>query len=322
MNKIRVGVMRGGVSNEYDVSLKTGSNIINNLSQDKYNIIDILITKDKQWHIGGIPITIDKLSKNVDVVFNALHGEYGEDGKVQHDLEQFLIPYTGSSVFASATAMNKALAKYYFQQAGLKTPECAVVKNEEDIETATLRVFRKFSGPYVVKPIAAGSSVGISIAKDFESLKKAIEYLLDYQSMVLVEEYIEGREITCGAIDSISGGDAYPTSPVEIVIPDELEFFGYEVKYNGGAIEVCPANLLPSTTKKIQEAAVIAHKALGMKHYSRSDFILSKRGLFILETNSLPGLTKDSLFPKALESADLPLPEFLDYVLTLALEGK
>ncbi len=313
--------MRGGIGDEYRVSLKTGGSVIKNIPQDKYRIIDVLITKDGEWHIGGVPTTLEKLSKNVDVIFNALHGEYGEDGKVQRDLDQFSIPYTGSSTFASAIAMNKALAKYYFKQAGLKTPECAVVKNTDDVDTAAHRVFKKFSGPYVVKPMSSGSSVGISIAKDFDSLRKALKYSLDYQPMALVEEYIDGREITCGVIDSMSGG-AYSIHPVEIITPDQSEFFDYEVKYSGETLEMCPANLFPATTKKIQEQASRAHKALGMKHYSRSDFILSTRGLYILETNSLPGLTKESLFPKALKSAGLEFPEFLDYVLTLALQRR
>jgi len=314
--------MRGGISDEYRVSLKTGGSVIKNIPQDKYRIIDVLITKDGEWHIGGVPTTLEKLSKNVDVIFNALHGEYGEDGKVQRELEQFSIPYTGSNTFASAIAMNKALAKYYFKQAGLKTPECAVVKDTDDIDSVVHRVIKKFGGPYVVKPMSSGSSVGISIAKDLNSLKKALKHSLDYQPMALVEEYIDGREITCGVIDSMVGGDIYPTHPVEIVTPEQSEFFDYEVKYNGDTLEVCPANLFPSTTKRIQEHASRAHKALGMKHYSRSDFILSKRGLYILETNSLPGLTKESLFPKALKSAGLEFPEFLDYVLTLALERR
>ena len=140
--------------------------------------------------------------------------------------------------------------------------------------------------------------------------------------MVLVEEYISGREITCGVIDGTSSNDKYPTHPIEIITPEQTEFFDYEVKYNGETTEVCPANLLPETTSKIQDIAIRAHNALGARHYSRSDIILSKRGMYILETNTLPGLTEQSLFPKALRSAGLEFQEFLDYVLTLALDRK
>ncbi len=314
--------MRGGISDEYRISLNTGGSVLRNIPQDKYHVVDVLITKDGEWNIGGIPTTLEKLSKNVDVMFNALHGKYGEDGKVQRELEQFAIPYTGSKTFASAVAMNKALAKYYFKQAGLKTPECVVVKDTDDISVVARRAFRKFLGPYIVKPMYSGSSVGISIATDFGSLIKSIEYSLDYQSMAIVEEYIDGREITCGVIDGMNNSNTYPISPVEIIIPEQSDFFDYEVKYNGETLEICPANLFPKTIKKIQQQASIAHEALGMRHYSRSDFILSTRGLYILETNSLPGLTEESLFPKALKSDGLKFSEFLDYILTLVAEGK
>lgn len=315
--------MRGGVGDEYEISLKTGSSVLKNLSHEKYCIFDMLVTKNGEWHLNGIPTTPAKLVNQVDVVFNALHGEYGEDGKVQRILEQFKIPYTGSSVFASAIAMNKALSKYYFKKEGIKTPECLLVVGEDDVEKSARRIFRKLPAPYIVKPISAGSSVGISIAHDFDGLIKAIKNALHYNNkMVLVEEYISGREITCGVIDSMSTMEPYAISPVEIVPPEETEFFNYEAKYNETTLRVCPANLLSNTTKRIQEHAVKAHKALGMRHYSCSDFILSKRGLYILETNSLPGLTETSLLPKALETAKLELPEFLDYVITLALERK
>ena len=322
MTKTRVGVIRGGVGSEYEISFKTGSSVLKNIPQDKYSVFDVLITKDKQWHLNGFPITLAKLANNVDVIFNALHGEYGEDGTVQRELEQFGIPYTGSSAFSSAAAMNKAIAKYYFKQGGMMIPQSSVVKSDEDIEVSALRIFRKMPGPYVVKPASSGSSIGVLIVNNFESLVGALKETLESYAMAIVEEHIRGREITCGVIDGMMSGEPYATLPVEIIPPEGSKFFNYEVKYSGDTLEVCPANLLSSTTKKIQEHAIRAHKSLGMRHYSRSDFILSKRGLYILETNSLPGLTQESLFPKALSSAGLELPEFFDYVLTLALEGK
>jgi len=322
MTKTRVGVMRGGVGSEYDVSLKTGGNVLKNIPQDKYSVFDVLVTKDGKWHINGFPTTLEKLSRNVDVIFNALHGEYGEDGKIQRELAQFSIPHTGSSAFASAISMNKALAKYYFKQAGIKTPECAIIKENDSIENSVHRVFKKFSGPYVIKPISSGSSVGVYIVKDFSNLLDTIEKELQYSDTVLVEEYIPGREITCGVVDGTKQSKPYAVYPVEIITPEELEFFDYNAKYDGKTLEICPANLFPDTTKRIQDLAIRAHEALGLRHYSRSDFILSKRGLYILETNSLPGLTEESLFPKALKTTGLEFPEFLDYVLTLALNGK
>lgn len=320
MQRTQVGVIRGGIGSEYEVSLKTGDNVLKNIPYKKYKVFDILITKDGEWNLNGFPTTTEKLSRNIDVVFNALHGEYGEDGKIARELEQFCIPHTGSGSFESAVSMNKALAKHYYRQANIKTPQCVVVKNDSNIENSIHKVFQKFSGPYVVKPVSSGSSVGISIVNDFNSLLSATKKELLHSDIVLVEEYISGREITCGVVDGTNRSKPYAIYPVEIIIPEELEFFDYSAKYNEKTLEVCPANLLSDTTKRIQDLAIRAHEVLGLRHYSRSDFILSKRGLYILETNSLPGLTKQSLFPKALKTAGLEFPEFLDYVLTLALE--
>jgi len=322
MQRTQVGVIRGGIGSEYEVSLKTGGNVLKNIPQEKYRVFDVLVTKDGKWHSNGFPTTPEKLSRNIDVMFNALHGEYGEDGKIQRELAQFSIPHTGSDAFASAVSMNKALAKYYFKQAGIKTPECAIIKENDSIENSVRRIFKKFSGPYVIKPISSGSSIGVYIAKDFGSLLTAVQKELECSETVLVEEYISGREVTCGVVDGTRQGNPYALHPVEIIFPEESEFFDYRAKYNGETLEICPANLFPNTTKRIQDLATRAHNALGLRHYSRSDFILSKRGLYILETNSLPGLTEKSLLPKALKNTGLEFPEFLDYVLTLALEGK
>jgi len=223
--------MRGGVGGEYETSLSTGSSVLKNLSQDKYDVFDVLVTKDKEWHIDGFPTTPAKLTRQVDVIFNALHGEYGEDGKVQRELGQFGIPYTGSTVFSSAIAMNKALAKYYFKQVGIKTPECAVVRGSDNIEVSARRVFRKIPGRYIIKPILSGSSVGVSVVSGFDKLLDAIKKArLGVSGAVIIEEYIEGREISCGVVDSLSGGAPHAIYPVEVILPAGALFFDYERK--------------------------------------------------------------------------------------------
>lgn len=320
--KTRVGVLRGGLGTEYDVSLNTGGSVIGAIPKDKYDVFDVLITKDGEWHVNGLPFMKSKLADRFDVVFNALHGEYGEDGKVQRELDNFNVPYTGSKTFASALAMNKAISKHYFKLGGLLTPEYVVIKNTDDLRLSIAIAFERLSSPFIIKPLSAGSSVGVSIATELDDLQDQVIKLLREYKAVLIEEQIKGREVTCGVIDSMESSDPYPLSVIEIAIPDGTGFFCYEDKYGGTVKEICPANLLQSTAKKIQENAVRAHKALGMRHYSRSDFILSEHGLYVLETNSLPGLTEQSLLPKSLKVDGLELPEFLDYVLTLALMGK
>ena len=322
MNKIRIGVLRGGPSSEYEVSLKTGSSVLKNLP-DKYHPIDIFIDKGGVWHIHGIPNEPHEIFQKVDAVFNALHGEYGEDGKVQKILDTFSIPYTGSKTLPSAVGMNKALAKNVFKSHGIKTPYHRVESKSEDIAEIAIRLFKTFPMPAVVKPVASGSSVGVSIAYDFQELKDALSKAFEYSDTALVEEYIKGREATCGVVDNFRGRDIYSLLPIEIIKPEKSEFFDYDAKYCGGSQEICPGNFSQKEKEAIQELAVAAHKALGLRHYSRSDFIVSpRRGIYILEVNTLPGLTDESLLPKSLNAVGCSLPDFLDHLITLALAGK
>lgn len=323
MSKIRVGVIRGGPSSEYEVSLNTGSNVLKTLSE-KYIPIDILITKDGVWHIDGMPVKLAIVAKKVDVVFNALHGEYGEDGKVQQALENYTISYTGSGVLGSAVGFNKELSKKVYSLHKIKTPHHIIISREENESLNhknIIETFRRISIPVVVKPVAAGSSVGVSIAENFYEFEEAIFKAFKISEKALIEEYINGREATCGVINNFRGEKIYSLLPVEIIKPDNSKFFDYEAKYNGASKEICPGKFLNETKEVIQEMAKNAHKALGLCHYSRSDFIIHpKRGVYILETNTLPGLTSESLFPKSLYAIGVKMPDFLDHLITLALE--
>lgn len=321
MNKIRIGVLRGGPSSEYEVSLKTGGNVLKNLPE-KYAPIDIFIDKAGVWHIQGIPQNPHEAIRKVDAVFNALHGEYGEDGKVQKILDTFSIPYTGSKTLASSLGMNKALAKNIFKSHGIKTPYHTVESKENNLDETALRLFNTFPMPAVVKPVSSGSSVGVSIAYTFQGLKDALLKAFEYSDKALVEEYIKGREATCGVVDRFRGKDFYSLLPIEIIKPEKSDFFDYEAKYCGDSQEICPGNFSQSEKNSIQKLAVAAHKVLGLRHYSRSDFIISpRRGIYILEVNTLPGLTEESLMPKSLKSVGFSLPDFLDHLIGLALAG-
>jgi len=322
MPKLNVGVLRGGVSSEYDVSLKTGGSVLSAIPSDKYVPYDILIAKDGGWHMNGFPTSLEKISKTIDVVFNGLHGTYGEDGGVQRDLERFNIAYTGSAVFSSALAMNKVFSKEYFKKAGIKTPRGMIVREDEDVDRAAIVIFQKLSSPYIVKPFAGGSSIGVSAANTFEELVTAIHHALAYSQGALIEERISGREITCGVVDGQKPDSIYALAPIEVILPKQKELFDYSVKYGTDVDEVCPAHISENRQTEIKDLAMRAHKALGLRHYSRSDFIISPRGTYLLETNSLPGLAERSLLPKALKAADIAMPEFIDHVLTLALIKK
>ncbi|MBI5799028.1 MAG: D-alanine--D-alanine ligase [Candidatus Yonathbacteria bacterium] len=321
MQKLRVGVMRGGLGSEYHVSLRTGANVIAALPRDKYEVHDILITNAGEWHIDGVPTTPSHLAKHVDVIFNALHGEFGEDGKVQKILDIFSLPYTGSTAIPSAVGMNKDLAKKYFSAVGIKVPKGMIVERGEEVGDVVERVGSEIRAPYVVKPLSGGSSVGLSLAKNQSELIEGIERALAYSEKAIIEEYIRGREVTLGVVDSSSGIGSYATPPLEILLP-EGKLFDYDQKYRNLAHPVGPARMSDAERRGLEEAALRAHAHLGARHYARYDFIMTDEGPCLLEVNTLPGLTNTSLLVKSLALNGLTLPGFVDYVLTLALQKK
>lgn len=328
MNLIRVGVLRGGPSHEYDVSIKSGGTVLKHLSKDKYHAHDIFIDRDGVWHMSGLPVDPHDALSRLDVVVNALHGAYGEDGKVQHLLDRQGIPYTGSGALASAIGMNKALSKKEYEKRGLRTPRHVLVRREDvltkgDFEEKLLHIFRSLPVPVVTKPVSSGSSVGVSVVKGFHEFEDAIIEAFKYGDTVLVEEFIPGVEATCGVIDGFRGDELYALPPIEIRAKHG-GIFDYDAKYKEGmSDEIVPGNFTHEQKEEIMRLAREAHRALGLRHYSRSDFIVTpRRGIYILETNTLPGMTDASLVPKALSAVGVGLPEFLDHIIGLALEGK
>ena len=315
-----VGVIRGGISGEYDVSLQTGGAVLRNLPK-RYKAIDIVIDKNGVWHRSGIAHAPEKALLHIDVVFNALHGYYGEDGKLQKFLYHLQIPYTGSGAVPSAMGMHKMMAKNVFTQQGMKTPYAMVLKRNGPWSREAVKVYRSVPHPSVVKPISGGSSLGTRVVNDFHELLDALNHAFHYSESVIVEEYISGREATCGVLDHFRGEEHYALPPVEI-IPPTGRFFDYEVKYNGSTREICPSFFSEKEKAEIMRCAILAHKALGLRHYSRSDFIISSRGVHILEVNTLPGLTEESLLPKACTAVGCHFSDFLDHTIQLALSGR
>ena len=318
MSKITVGVLRGGPSSEYEISLRTGQNVLKYLARDKYKPLDILLTKKGEWYVNGMVAVPDKIFRAIDVIFNALHGEFGEDGKVQRLFEIYNISYTGSASWPSFLAMNKIMARESFKNTGLKIAEAMAFKQEDNLNKAVFGAIRKMAPPWVIKPVSRGSSVGVSIAKNAEELTDSLKKSFSYDKTALVEKYIKGRETTCAVLENFRGEKLYAFPVVEIMPPEPSRFFDYSAKYGGAAQEICPGRFSVKQKQEIQEMARKAHQILGCRHYSRSDFIVARDGVYILETNTLPGLTAESLFPKAAASIGLEFPQLLDHLIQLA----
>lgn len=314
-----VGVLRGGPSREHEVSLLTGAAILANLPEDRFTVRDIYIDKLGQWHDRGRVTNPERVLRQVDVVLNGLHGAYGEDGEVQKLLERFGVPYAGSDSFGSYLAMHKLMAKMHAKEEGFLSPEFRHIEKVEESEDIVHEITRSFHQPVVVKPVGWGSSIGVSIVGGYAAILSAVQKLFSEGAQsVIVEEYIRGQEAAVGVVEGLRGEELYALPSIEI-IPPEGDFFSYEAKYSGASREVCPGNFSRATTEELQRLARVIHRSLGLRHYSRSDFIVSPTGIYYLETNTLPGLTKESLLPKALASVGVSLSEFLSHIAGLAL---
>jgi D-alanine-D-alanine ligase len=323
---LKVGVLRGGPSSEYEVSLKSGQTALASLSK-RHHPLDIFIDREGVWHVHGLPKDPHKVLAHVDVIFNALHGEYGEDGTVQQLLEDHRIPYTGSGPLSSRIAMNKRLAKSFVTSPrvadeygfSIKTPYFKSVKRESFGPEVIEELYHKTFLPAVIKPVLAGSSIGVSIVHDYRDVPSALERALDISDEAIIEEYIKGKEATVGVIDAFRGLPTYSLMPVEI--RPKAAFFDYNAKYGNETEELCPGSFTKDESATLQKLASAVHAVLGLRHYSRSDFIVHPtRGVYFLEANTLPGMTASSLFPKALQAVGCSLEDFLDHVLFLALK--
>lgn len=296
----KIAVLLGGLSAEREVSLKSGAAVHRALLAQGYNVVALDVDRN-------IAETLQR--EKIDVAFIALHGRYGEDGAIQGMLELMRIPYTGSGVLASALAMNKIFAKQVFAGAGLSIAPYKVLRRAEKLDLGTLG----FSFPLVVKPSQEGSSVGVSIVRDDSQLKPALELAFEYDAEILVEKFIKGREIQIGILEDKAIG------AIEIV--PKKEFYDYEAKYTDGMAEhICPVDLPKELYRKALNTGLAAHLALGCSGYSRVDLLVTEQGeCYLLEVNTLPGMTSLSLMPEiAQKEAGIGFEELVERILMTA----
>ncbi|HDM37796.1 MAG TPA: D-alanine--D-alanine ligase [Candidatus Omnitrophica bacterium] len=291
-----IGVMMGGESSEREISLKSGEAVCKALRRRGYNVRELIVNDLK-----SVEVTIKK--NRVDCVFIALHGGFGENGRVQKILEEMRMSYTGSDSKASYLAMNKIESKRVFKECGLPVaPYKIYTANQGSLNLDGLTT------PLVVKPSMQGSSVGLSIVENEEEINRAIYRAQSFDSQIIIERYIKGRELTVGILED-------KPLPVVEIIP-KCKFYDYKAKYTKGLSEYeVPAKLDSSLSKRIQEIGLKAHRALGCCFFSRVDMRLSEDNqVFILEVNSIPGLTTQSLLPKAAASAGISFELLCDKI--------
>lgn len=293
---LRIGVIRGGTSSEYEASIKSGAHVLRQLG-DTHNSVDIFVSKEGDWYTLGQKKSPEKILKGLDIIFNTLHGFYGEDGGVQEILSKFGAKFVGTGRYASSVSMNRQLVKDHLVLYGIKTPVHTVVKKGEDVKNRAKEIFSTLPNPFAVKPARGGSAYGFAIIEKYEDLEKALNALLKNYDSVLVEEYIQGTPVSCLVTEDFRGQKLYAFPP--------------------------SSDLLEHEAKSVEDIAKNVHTLLDLSHYSQSDFMVSpKRGVFFLEVNTSPKLGDKSLAIKALEKVGVNAKEFFQHLIRLGLNKK
>ena len=354
MKKLSVCVLFGGISPEHEVSLRSAEFVLNSLDPDKFNIFPVGITKNGDWILyagtdysllptgewkdhpqnrraaispvrgqGLLSFEGDCVVREwIDVVFPVLHGENGEDGAMQGLLQMAGIPYVGPHVAASAVAMDKTLTKLVVDQAGIRQAAWMLVRsNEVDMRPDWVmdQVEKKFSYPVFVKPAGTGSSVGVAKAADRAQLKDALLKAGTYDSKILVEEFIHGREVEVAVM-----GNENPVASICGEIDSGAEFYDYDAKYiTDTSVAYIPARISEDVSELVRDAAVRIYSAIGCQGLSRVDFFVTYEGDEVVfnEINTLPGFTSISMFPKLFAASGIPANQLVESLLNLAMEA-
>ena len=352
--KLSVCILFGGMSPEHEVSLRSAESVLNNIDHEKYNVFPVGITKDGDWMLFGgkdyaelptgtwmnneancraaiSPIRGQGLLRfegdcvvreRIDVVFPVMHGENCEDGAVQGLLELAGIPYVGPHVAASAVAMDKTLTKLVVDQAGIPQAAWHLVRSSElehHVDHVVAALEQKFTYPMFVKPAGTGSSVGVSKAANREALCAALHAAAKFDTKILVEEFIDGREIEV----AVMGNDS-PAASVCGEIDSGAEFYDYEAKYvTDTSVAYIPARISEEVEEQVRELAVNVYSAIGCQGLSRVDFFVTYEGNRIVfnEINTLPGFTSISMYPKLFAASGIPYAQLIDELLKLAMEA-
>jgi D-alanine-D-alanine ligase len=305
--KLKLGILYGGKSAEHDVSLVSANNVLKVLDKNKYQIFPIKIGRDGKFNLNSV--------QKMDVVFPVLHGPYGEDGSMQGLLKILNVPFVGPSVLGSALGMDKDVMKKLLKEAGVPIGKFVTIRDEEEVSFKEIK--KKLGLPMFIKPANMGSSVGVSKVKNEKEWVKALANAFKYDTKVVVEEMIYGREIECSVL-----GNTDPIASVPGEIIANQDFYSYDAKYiDKGSVSVIPAKLNDKTIEKVKELAVKTFKVLNCEGMGRVDFFVKKSGIVLVnEINTIPGFTDISMYPKLWEASGLVLKDLLDQLIFLAIE--
>ncbi len=305
--KLKIGVLFGGKSAEHDVSVVSAGNVIKALDKTKYLVTPIKINKDGKFKFDKV--------KKFDVIFPVMHGPFGEDGSMQGFLKLAGVPFVGAGVLGSAVGMDKDVMKRLLKEAGIPIGKFITLCDHEEI--AFSKVKKELGLPVFIKPANMGSSVGVSKVKDEKEWDKAIKQAFSFDRKIIVEEFIDGREIECAVL-----GNEQPMASIPGEIISNQEFYSYNAKYidEGYRIEI-PAHIDAKTTKKVQELAIKVFQTLNCEGMGRVDSFVKENGdVYVNEINTIPGFTDISMYPKLWAASGIPQTKLLDRLIALAIE--
>jgi D-alanine-D-alanine ligase len=308
MTKLTVALLAGGNSPEREVSLFGGDQVYEALDDQKYQVLRYDPRDDMAKLVAD--------AGRIDMALNIMHGIYGEDGSIQGFLDLLDIPYQGSGILGSALAMHKVVAKQLYEISELPVPRYVVAHKNQPVDSEAC--LEQLGLPIVVKPVQGGSSVGMTIVRRTDDLAAACVEGFKWEDTLLLEAYVAGVELTVGVL----GNDLLEALPLVEIIPGAgHDFFDYKAKYTPGATsEICPARVDPSVVQTAQSYARTAHRVLHCRDYSRTDMILQGDDLYVLETNTIPGMTQTSLLPQAAQAHGLSFGQLLDQLIKLCME--
>jgi D-alanine-D-alanine ligase len=317
--KYKVAILRGGASDENPISLRSGEQLKNRID-DLQNITDVTVDRTGEWFVQGVPYDKKNLTRDFDMVVNTMKGGEGENGRLSKYLDTFGVKHNNASTFGSTLSHNKHEFKNFLKRHEIKTPHSILIDGDGDVEAQKRELHHKMFLPAIVKPVTNGSSIGVFLAYNFEEVKKFVDWILKRDRFVLVEEYIEGLDVSVLTTKDFRGQELYSFVPVGVDTPDIIN---YDHKFNN-THEFFPIHNLSRDQKDmIEDIAKSVHSKLNIDSLAMTDFrVHPKRGVFTLETNTVPSYEDKSIYDESLKVVGVSEDELVDHIISLALNKR
>lgn len=317
--KYKVAILRGGTSDEHHISLKSGEQLKKRID-GLQNITDVVVDKQGNWFVEGVPYEKRNLVRDFDMVVNTVKGGEGEDGRISKYLDAFGVKHNNANLFGSTLSHNKHEFKKFLKRYEIKTPHHVLIDKEQDIDTQKRELHLKMFLPAIVKPATNGSSIGVFLAHDFEQVSQYVDFILKRDRFALVEEYIDGLDVSVLTAKDFRGQELYSFIPVGIDTPDIIN---YEHKFNNSHTFFPIHNLSGDEKQMVEDVAKSIHSKLDLDALAMTDFrVHPKRGIYTLETNTVPTYEDKSIYDESLKVVGVSEDELVDHIINLSINRK